>query len=255
MPAGAGSREGSVELDAQKLTGDLSFDGGRGVTHDATRKGDWMQTYSGGRFYVADPRPAEIVIADVAMALATKTRYNGHCLFYSVAEHSVLVSKLVSPEHAKHGLLHDIAESYIPDIARPVKRVLGKENDIFRLDESITVVGLEKFGLDPVLPQEVTLVDVAICKLERRVLHARADEWLLGEHPEPEACIQGLDWFEAGEAFLRRYAELWEVPFDVVWQPWFKMVSADMERLRLHREEHEASRVCALPQLITASPR
>ena len=67
----------------------------------SARKGDWMQTYTGRQFWPIDPRANEVHIEDIAHALSMMCRYNGHCrTFYSVAEHSVLVSQHVPPEHA-----------------------------------------------------------------------------------------------------------------------------------------------------------
>ena len=57
------------------------------------RRGDWMQTHSGLRFYPLDPRPEDIRIEDIAHALPMICRFNGHCSrFYSVAEHSLNVA-------------------------------------------------------------------------------------------------------------------------------------------------------------------
>lgn len=87
-----------------------------------TRIGDWMQT-AHGRFYPLDPRPEEIHIEDIARALSRICRFGGHSrAFYSVAQHSVHVSELCTPEHALAGLLHDAAEAYIGDMVRPLKR-------------------------------------------------------------------------------------------------------------------------------------
>jgi hypothetical protein len=55
------------------------------------RAGDWIQTFSGRRFYPADPRPDDMDIGDVAHALSMVCRFNGHVRFhYSVAQHAVL---------------------------------------------------------------------------------------------------------------------------------------------------------------------
>lgn len=91
----------------------------------ADRKGDWIQTYSGRRFWPLDPRPGEVDILDISHALANTCRFTGHCKqFYSVAQHSVLASRIVNPEAALAALLHDAAEAYMGDIARPWKRFL-----------------------------------------------------------------------------------------------------------------------------------
>lgn len=42
-------------------------------------RGPWVQTYSGRQFYVADPRPDDVSIEDIAHALALLCRYGGHC--------------------------------------------------------------------------------------------------------------------------------------------------------------------------------
>lgn len=94
------------------------------MTQEATRErlGDWMQTYTGQQFWPLDPRPEDFEIRDIAHALANICRFGGHSRrFYSVAQHSVLVSQLCPPSFAVHGLLHDAAEAYLGDIIRPLK--------------------------------------------------------------------------------------------------------------------------------------
>lgn len=93
------------------------------------RVGDWMETWQGVRFYPLDPRPGEVLLADVAHHLARINRYNGACELehYSVAEHSVLMAEWLLDEYedpllAYQGLLHDAPEAYIGDMVRPLKR-------------------------------------------------------------------------------------------------------------------------------------
>lgn len=58
------------------------------VSHnDSSRKGSWISTFSGGRWYPLDPRVEEVKIEDIAHSLSLLCRYNGHCkFFYCVPE-------------------------------------------------------------------------------------------------------------------------------------------------------------------------
>src|SRR5271156_4912831 len=80
----------------------------------------WIQTFTGKKFYPFNPKPQDIDIRDIAHALSNICRFTGHTKrFYSVAEHSRNVAKLV-PAHMKlQALLHDASEAYLCDIARP----------------------------------------------------------------------------------------------------------------------------------------
>jgi 5'-deoxynucleotidase YfbR-like HD superfamily hydrolase len=97
----------------------------------ARNDNNWIQTFTGRQFWPLDPRPEDIELLDIAHALANKCRYTGHTRsFYSVAQHSVLVSEIVPAADAHWGLLHDASEAYLPDVARPVKRELAGFQEI-----------------------------------------------------------------------------------------------------------------------------
>ena len=95
------------------------------------RKGDFIQTFTGRMFWPIDPQPDEVDIEDIAHALSNVCRFCGHTReFYSVAQHSVLVSEIVPAAFALEGLLHDATEAYISDVARPVKPYLTNYKEI-----------------------------------------------------------------------------------------------------------------------------
>lgn len=95
-------------------------------------------------------------------------RFNGHVReFYSVAQHSVYVSKIVPPQHALWGLLHDATEAYLPDVTRPIKGHIEGFCDIeYRLMHCIA----DAFDLYGSMPREVKLADVRLLATEQRDL-------------------------------------------------------------------------------------
>ena len=167
------------------------------------RMGNWMQTQGSRAFWPLDPRPTDIDIRDIAHALAMQCRYNGHCrVFYSVAEHSVLVSQVVPPEDALHGLLHDAAEAYVGDIIRPLKRHITGYDEI---EDRIWRAIAARFGLSPEMPESVKAADNAVLLAEQQqimgpaplpwnVLGAAADVMIHGHVPE-QARVRFLTQF------------------------------------------------------------
>lgn len=87
-----------------------------------TTDSPWITTYTGRKFHLLCSTPDEVCLEDVARALSRVCRFGGHTReFYSVAEHSVLVSLLVRPELAAAALLHDAHEAYFADLTQPLK--------------------------------------------------------------------------------------------------------------------------------------
>jgi hypothetical protein len=86
-------------------------------------KDSWdISTFTGIKFKFDDP---EFNIIDIAHALSHQCRFVGHTnRFYSIAQHSLLVSELMSNDLKLTGLLHDATEAYLGDVSRPLKRYL-----------------------------------------------------------------------------------------------------------------------------------
>lgn len=83
----------------------------------------WIQTrWARERIYPLDLQAQSVDIHDIAHSLSMTCRWGGHTgEFYSVAQHSFLVSCQLDDDLALAGLLHDAAEAYLPDIAAPIK--------------------------------------------------------------------------------------------------------------------------------------
>lgn len=167
---------------------------------------DWMQTFTGGRFTPLEPRAQDVRASDIAHALGMLCRYNGHVRrFYSVAEHCVLLSHAVAPEHALVALLHDATEAYVGDMIRPLKVDMPAYQEAeHRVWEAIA----EHFGIPVDVPAEVKTADTRILLDERAALMNAPDEWGI-EHLEPLG-VRIHAWAPATAAgeFLVRLHEL-----------------------------------------------
>lgn len=170
-------------------------------------KGDWMQTFTGRRYHPADPHYSDFDIEDIAQGLSNCCRYAGQCnRFYSVAEHSVHVSRVVPAEHALQALLHDATEAYIGDVTRPLKSELSQYKEIeVRTWREIALC----FTVNVELDASVKYADNAVLLAERAVLFDHdVGAWNI---PADPADVKIKCWGpkKARRKFLERFAELW----------------------------------------------
>ncbi len=147
---------------------------------------DWIQTYSGRTFHSLNPVEEELFVEDIAHSLSNLCRFNGHCLrYYSVAEHSVRVSRILPDELKLWGLLHDAGEAYLTDLPRPVKQRLPSFN---AMEDKVLEVVARKFNLVWPMPAPVKEADNILLATEARDLMATPPRpWNLGVDPLPEA--------------------------------------------------------------------
>jgi hypothetical protein len=145
----------------------------------AAGRGDWMQLNSGERFWPLDPRPEDLDLESIAHALGMVCRYGGHVdRFYSVAEHSVLLSDWFKGQGdligAARALFHDSAEAIVGDMVRPLKRSMPA----FVQAEAAVLRAIEhRFGIPGLLTSttgltDITMADTRILLDERAALMA-----------------------------------------------------------------------------------
>lgn len=177
--------------------------------------GPYIQTVSGRRFNPLDPDPSEIDIGDIAQALANQCRFGGHAhSYYSVAQHSCLVSDLVEERGGDEcatlwALLHDASEAYLVDLPHPLKH----RSELGRLyavaEDRLQAAICERFDLPPEPPPLVKQVDRALLATERRDLASIAWHWPELDGFEP-LDLQIEPWApeRARDEFLDRYGRL-----------------------------------------------
>jgi 5'-deoxynucleotidase YfbR-like HD superfamily hydrolase len=163
---------------------------------------------SGNYFDFTNPERSTFTVADVAHALARICRFTGHCHhFYSVAQHSVLVSKILPPELQMAGLLHDAHEAFVGDIAAPLKLVLP---DFRELEDRVQRAVLERFSITLPLHSEIKRADLVLLATEKRdLMHVNAREWQMPAGVTPlEARITPKTPAQAEREFISRFQEL-----------------------------------------------
>ena len=167
-------------------------------------RGAFVTTYSGVKFFVEDCNIAEVPIEDIAHALAMNCRFNGHLdQFYSVAQHSVIVSSLVPSEHRMTALLHDVSEAFLPDMPRPFKQYIGGFQDYEdRIDRAVA----DTYGTTYPLPESVKYIDKNIVRDEAEAMYRVPPDWITYYE-----SVAGKEWFmkltpmQAKMYFLDRY--------------------------------------------------
>jgi len=166
----------------------------------------WIQTFSGKQFWPLEPKPEDVHIEDIAHSLSMRCRFNGHCIaFYSIAQHSVLVSKLTPKRLAVWGLLHDAGEAYLPDMPRPIKQFISGFNEI---ENRIMMAIAEALRLPWPMPEEINQADeIALATEARDLMVHPPKEWNIKSKPISSVVIP-LSPEYAKKEFMNRYHEL-----------------------------------------------
>jgi hypothetical protein len=169
--------------------------------------GPTILLHSGNSFDLLAPEASTFTIEDIAHGLSNVCRFAGQCTrFYSVAQHSMLVSRHVPPEHAYAGLMHDAAEALIGDVSKPLKGILP---DYRALERRIEAAVFARFNVPNPLPAEVKRMDVVMLATEQHALMPdREGRSFAGGHAALDIEVPPMGPRKAKALFLRRYADL-----------------------------------------------
>ncbi len=179
----------------------------------------WIQTYSGIRVFPLEPDLDTILLPDIAHSLAYQCRFGGHIRnYYSVAQHSILVSKLA--EKFKEpvliclaGLLHDATETYLIDLPRPVKMQIPEYKEI---EGHLILTISKRFELDLELFEKVKKYDdVALTIEAEKLLAPLLPEWKtsgvqkMDSYNSFELLEETYNPEKAEKEFINRFNLLW----------------------------------------------
>lgn len=170
-----------------------------------------MNTYTGIYLDPINPKPEQIELLDIAVALSRVPRWVGHTHhFYSVAEHSILVSELASVKGIKDknilllSLFHDSAEAYVSDIPSPVKALL--KPTISNIENNFLEAIYKKFNIQPPTDEQKKLIkelDLEALAIEDKYLRNDAWKYIIFTEQRPSLPFMNQD--QAALAFMRQY--------------------------------------------------
>lgn len=160
---------------------------------------------SGGHFDFHHPIRSIYTIDDVALGLSRHYRFAGHTRYpLTVAQHCVVLSKMVTPEFALAALMHDASEAFLGDIVRSAKIFLKEYQAV---ETTIMRDVFERVGLCwDEMPESIKKMDTELGDLESLLCMGRS-----GDFPDGwDEVGLNMFWDEdcARSAFLKRWGEL-----------------------------------------------
>lgn len=178
-------------------------------------------TFTGNYFDFTDISSNTVTIFDIAQGLSNVCRFAGQCpKFYSVAQHSVLVAKLInhsreatdlSKEERRivvfQGLMHDATEAFLGDVTTPLKKLLAAYK---ALETELHADLMRRLGLPIELHALVKHYDLVALAIEQREVMKNTDEWLVLKdiRPPRDYALPVQTPEQARESFLNYYLNM-----------------------------------------------
>jgi len=163
---------------------------------------------NGEYFDFERPEDASFDIRDIAHSLSMICRFGGQCpSFYSVAEHSVLVSRLVPKHLRKQAILHDSPEFILGDMIKPIKVRMPEYNDY---EEKLWNIIADRFNVPREMDPLVIEADITMLATEQKYVMYNVDNWEFtrGKAPNDSVKPRCLAPMHAKNLFLIEYIEI-----------------------------------------------
>lgn len=156
---------------------------------------DYISTYTGIRFYPAQPDAGGICIEDIAHALSLLCRGNGHVSkYWSVAQHSIICAREAAARELPDRivlacLLHDAGECYLSDVPRPFKSELPGYRE---LEDKLLRLIYTRFLGTPLTEEE----EQAVREIDDGALYYDLKELIHNEQSETEPRFHVIPDYE-----------------------------------------------------------
>lgn len=170
---------------------------------------------SGNYYDYDDPEGSTITIEDFAYGLAFQSRFTGQCVsrrtgkrvFYSTAQHCVIGSETVPPEHAYDALMHEAGEPVCMDMNAPLK---SKCPEYKTIEKRCEAANMKKFLVPMRDPALIKLMDIRLWATERRdLMRWNGERWSNDDRVQPyDFEIVPVGPYEAAEMFLDRFRQI-----------------------------------------------
>ncbi len=138
-------------------------------------KGPTILLGSGNFFDYDDAENSQVTLLDLAYGLAFTARFSGQCVskrtgkrvYYSVAQHCEIMSRIVPVQFAYPALMHECGESVCGDLSTPLK---SKTPDYRRIEKRCEKAIMSAFHVSDFDHSIVKTYDVRLWATERRDL-------------------------------------------------------------------------------------
>lgn len=172
----------------------------------------YITMFSGLHVDPLDLKVEDILVTDIAHHLSMQCRWSGGTRHhYSVAQHAYYCSFLVPMEQAYDALHHDDSETYLQDMAKPLKNheTLGRA---YRgAEQRIERVIREALGVHfPVSPEVKEADLLMLCAEADQLVHGRKHWTYYRELPAADLKITKWSPEKTERKWLARHAELLE---------------------------------------------
>lgn len=142
---------------------------------------DGMINTPSGKISLTHPDREQININDIAAGLANKCHFSGQVdpsMYFSIADHSMLVTQLVSKDSKNpyllfSALLHDASEAYLGDMIKPLKVLDGME--LFRkMERELTLCIFDACAIATIHINKIKSYDLKAQEIEYETFYKGA---------------------------------------------------------------------------------